>query len=81
MKLNFDDITGFLKEELGVATNDIAPETKLFSTGTIDSFGLVSLLSHLEAECSIKIRASDVNLDNFDSISRMLNYVENSAVA
>lgn len=66
----------FLEEDLGVETDDITPDTLLFSDGIIDSFALVSLMTFLEAEGGIRINPADVNLDNMDSIARMLAYVE-----
>ena len=66
----------FLEDELGVDTADIDVSTPLFSTQLVDSFALVTLMMYLEREGGITIAPADVNLDNMDSVGRMLAYVE-----
>lgn len=69
-------ILGFFEDELGLDTQDIEADTLLFSEGIVDSFALVSLMLFLESQANFQINPRDVNLDNFDSISRMLAYIE-----
>ena len=47
----------------------------------IDSFALVSLMTFVETEGGIRISPSDVNLSNFDSISRIQAYVDRQLAA
>jgi acyl carrier protein len=75
-KLDFDRLSRFLDEDLGIDVAGIEPDTPLFSSGIIDSFSLVTLLTFLESEGGIRISPADVNLDNMDSLARMLAYVE-----
>lgn len=76
MALSFEEFRQFLTEELGVESDKIEPETLLFSSGLIDSFSLVVLMTFIENAGEVSIAPSDVTLDNFDSVNRMLNYVE-----
>ena len=69
------DLMEFLKSELGVDTLDIDETTLLVSSGIIDSFSLVSLVTFLEKECSFRMSPGEVNLDNLDSIERILGFV------
>jgi acyl carrier protein len=69
------DLMGFLESELGVDTSDIDGTTLLFSSGIIDSFALVSMITFLEQKCSFRMNPLDVNLDNLDSIDRILGFV------
>lgn len=64
----------FLQDSLGVDVATIRPETALFSEGIIDSFALVTLLTHVESECGFRVRPDEVNLENFDSIARIQAY-------
>jgi acyl carrier protein len=70
-----ESILQFFEDELGIETGDIQPDTLLFSDGVVDSFALVSLMLFLEGQANFRIDPSDVNLDNFDSIERMLAYI------
>ncbi len=76
MSLTQDSLVDFLDSDLGIDPAAIEPETLLFSSGLIDSFAFVSLLSHIEDEAGIRIAPEDVNLANLDSISRILAYAE-----
>ena len=71
----------FLRHELDVDTSDVKADTRLFSSGLIDSFALISLLAHLEEEQGIVVQSEDVNLDNLDSVERILRFVERSVDA
>jgi acyl carrier protein len=77
MAITQESLLRFLEEEVALDTADIEPETLLFSTGLIDSFSLVTLLSFLETEGGFRISPGDVTLENFDSIERMLAFANN----
>ncbi len=76
MALTHDELVQFLDTELGVDTADISRETELFSSGIIDSFALVTLITFIEKQCSFRVSPVEVNLDNMDSIDRILTYVD-----
>ena len=75
MAISESGLVEFLRNDLAIDVNDIASDTLLFSTGIIDSFALVTLMTYIEVEGDVRISPADVNLANFDSISRILNYV------
>lgn len=77
--LDSDSLLAFLEEDLGVDIDGVDAETPLFSSQLVDSFALVTLMMHLEKATGIRISPVDVNLDNMDSIGRMLAYVERVA--
>lgn len=72
-------IFSFLRDDIGVETDDVDDDTLLFSTGLIDSFALINLISFIEEEAGIRVSPADVNLDNLDSVSRIIAYVEKAA--
>lgn len=69
------DLFAFLETDLGVDTDGLTVDTPLFSSQIVDSFALVTLMTFLEREAGIRIAPADVNLDNMDTIGRMLAYV------
>ena len=79
MKLTKDALIDYLGDELGVDTSDLDETALLFSSGIIDSFALVSMILFLESTCGIKVEPMDVQLDNMDSIERILRFVESKA--
>ncbi len=74
MPVTRDTLRTFLAADVGVDLTAVHDETLLFSTGTIDSFSLVSLISFLEEQGNFRVDAGDVNLENLDSIERILAY-------
>lgn len=78
--VNSDSLLAFLEEDLGVDIDDVDADTPLFSSQLVDSFALVTLMMFLEKQTGIRIAPTDVNLDNMDTIARMLAYVERVAL-
>lgn len=74
--LDSDKIRVFLQQDLGLNVEAINKDSPLFSSGIIDSFALVSLMTMLEDEGGIRISPADVNVQNLDSIEKMLSFVE-----
>lgn len=74
-----DELLEFFEDDLGVDIDGIEPETLIFSTGIIDSFALVTLMTFLEKTGGFRINPADVNLDNMDSIARILDYSRRAA--
>lgn len=79
MALSSADIRSFLASDLGVDVAVVRDDSPLFSSGLIDSFSLVSLLSFIEDRAGIQIDAGDVNLDNLDSIDQILGYLSRTS--
>lgn len=75
MNVTKEDIVGFLSDDLAINMDGIDAQSLLFSTGIIDSFSLISLISFLEEKCGLRMSPSDVILDNLDSIDKMLAFV------
>lgn len=65
-----------LEDDLGCDLDGVEVSSLLFSTGVVDSFTLVTLIMELEKETGTKVSAGDVTLENFDSIERILAYLE-----
>ncbi len=76
MSFNRESLVAFFQENLGLGPSIVKDDTALFSSGLIDSFSMVELLTHIEDRAAIKIDQDDITLDNLDSVSRILNFVE-----
>ena len=60
-----------LSREFDIPAAELEDDTPLFSSGRLDSFHLVELITILEKETGRRIAAGDVNLENFDSPQRI----------
>ena len=74
MAITHDVLMSYLRESVRIDTSKIGPETLLFSSGLIDSFSMVELVLFIEMSCGIKMKPSEVNLDNIDSIERIIAF-------
>jgi acyl carrier protein/D-alanine--poly(phosphoribitol) ligase subunit 2 len=51
---------------------EITPDTELISSGLIDSFSLVTLYVYIEKEFGVKIPASRIIPDTFDTVEKII---------
>lgn len=57
----------------------LEPATALFSSGLLDSFAMVDLVSFIEKSAGIRFRAKELTLENFDSIDGMTAFLSRRA--
>ena len=67
----------FIKEGLiNDPDAEIEADTKLISTGLVDSFALVTIQAFIEKEFNVKVPAPRINSDSFDSITQMVSIIK-----
>src|SRR4051794_20744440 len=76
MVLDREHLRRYLYEKQGLAPEDFEDDTLLFSSGLIDSFSMVDLSMFIENTGGLRVHPADVPLDSFDSIERILAFVE-----
>jgi acyl carrier protein len=54
----------------------IGPDESLFESGVLDSFALTDMIGALEKEFSIRIPDADLTPRKFDSIDRIVTYIQ-----
>lgn len=53
----------------------LSDEASFLAEGVIDSMGAMELVAFVESEFKIKVEMSEVVVKNFDSISKLANFV------
>jgi acyl carrier protein len=76
MGLDRSALVEFIQSNFGLDGTALDTDTVLFSSNLLDSLSMVELMVFIEREAGIKIRATEVSLDNLDSITRILSFVE-----
>jgi acyl carrier protein len=76
MTLDKDALLNFLDEQLGVETAQLDEDTPLFSSGIVDSAGMVTLIVFVESCTGMRFTPDDITLDHLDSIGRILSFVD-----
>ena len=75
MTITHDELKSCLIKEFNLERVEITEETPLFSSNLLDSFSMVDLVRIVEEMTGSRIRPTDLTLENFDSISRILVFV------
>jgi len=70
-----NDIAGFFEGELGLEPGSYDDDELLFSSGRLDSFGLVTLLAFVEEKLGRRLKTAETTLANFDSITRLSQFM------
>ena len=73
-----DTVRDFISSEIlhGTLENPLSDNEQLVESGIIDSLGIMTLLSFLEENFSIKIPDSALIPENFDTVSKITALVE-----
>jgi len=71
-----EDIIAHIRQSAGALPVDFTAQSPVFSSGILDSFDLIDLLSLLERETGKKISAAEVSLENFDTPERITKFME-----
>lgn len=68
-------LLGFINTDVSVSPEPIEVETDLLLTGAVDSLGVIRITQWMEDELGIEVDPSDVTLDNFQTVSRMMRFL------
>ena len=82
MALTRDSLRDFLQHEQGIDIRELdSDDAELFSSGLIDSFGIMNLIQFIETQCGFEVDPTEINLENMDSVSKILAYASTRARA
>lgn len=59
---------------------EVKADTKLISSGIVDSFSMVSLKTYLEKKFSIKLPDEDATPEAFDSVNNIIELIKRFGV-
>jgi acyl carrier protein len=68
-------IEQFIAEEILHSKDPIDHQESLFTTGILDSLGLLRLIAFLAEHFEVQVADEDVAPENFDSINQIASYV------
>lgn len=75
------DIKAYVCELAFIEEHEIGDDGALFSAGLIDSVSLIELVGFVEKRCKIKITPSQLTLENWDSLSRIRDFIAREIAA
>lgn len=74
-------LVDLIAEESGLAPEVLKATPGLMSTGLLDSFALVTVISFVETQLGGEVPTADLTFDNFDTIASICSYVERALAA
>ncbi len=72
-----EQIRGYIRSNFLFDPNKPLNDTEsLLNAGIIDSTGVLELIGHLEATYNIKFSDADLTAENFDSVEKIVQFLE-----
>ena len=76
-----DQLVELISEESGIDAAALRATKGLMSTGVLDSFALVTVITFVEEQIGGEVPPADLTFENFDSIAGICSYVERALAA
>lgn len=67
-------LLAFINAEVSLSDEPIEVDTDLLLTGAVDSLGVMSITHWIEEELGFEVEATDITLDNFQTVGQTLSY-------
>lgn len=74
MSVTQENLIQYIHDDLGVGELSDA-NTELFTEGLLDSVSMVNLIAYIEEKAKIIVQPSDVTLENFNTVARIVDYL------
>ena len=76
-----DQLVDLIAEESGLDAASLRASGGLMSTGILDSFALVTVITFVEEHVGSEVPPADLTFENFDTVQKICAYVERSVAA
>ncbi len=73
--LSAEEIAAYVIETSMSGVESIESDTALFSSGIIDSMGVIQLVEFIETHTGKKVKPTEITLENFDSVDNIMNFL------
>ena len=75
MSLGAQDILDYLRDQQFVDIDGLDAVSPLFSSGIVDSFSLIELMTFIEDRSGVRFEPADVTIENIDTVECILALV------
>jgi len=75
------NLVTFITDQLLNNSVNIDADTELLMSGVLDSLAVMNLVSHIEKTVGKEIPPLDITLNNFSSVSAILQYLETQGLS
>ena len=71
-----DKLLDFIAQTFSTEKDDINLEKSLVDEGTVDSFGLIEIVSYMEQEFSFVVHDNQMTRENLGSVVKIVNFIK-----
>ena len=79
MALTRERLLEWIGGRLGARAGELTDDLPLFSAGNLNSRRMLELVTFIERESGIRMKAAELRLDNLDTVARILAYAARQA--
>jgi acyl carrier protein len=72
--LSLEDLRQWLAEKTAQEPASIGDEAPIFTTGLLDSFDLIELVTFVEQRTGKRVKPLDINMRNFNTVSDIVAF-------
>ena len=79
MTSNAAELAQFIQDEIVIDLTVVEGDTDLLLTGAVDSLGVIRITHWMEERAGIAVDPGDVTLENFQTVDKMVAYMERTS--
>lgn len=72
--LDREAVRQWIVERSGVPPEEVTDDRAIFTSGLLDSFDLVELVTFVEVQTGRRVRPLDINMRNFDTVESVVTF-------
>jgi acyl carrier protein len=70
------ELLDYIGERARLERSALTVDTQLFSSGVLDSIAVLEMTAFIERKTGVRFDASEIRLDNLDSVAQMMKFIE-----
>lgn len=74
-----EQLTAFIQDEVVIDDVEVTGDFDLLLSGAVDSLGVIRITHWMEEEIGVVVDPGDVTLENFQTVDKMVAYLDTRA--
>ena len=70
------ELLDYIGERARLDRKALSVDTQLFSTGVLDSIAVLEMTAFIERKTGIRYDATEIRLDNLDSVAQIMKFID-----
>lgn len=70
------ELLDYIGERARLERKALSVDTQLFSSGILDSIAVLEMTAFIERKSGVRFDATDIRLDNLDSVGQIMKFID-----